>query len=231
VGVTTFYQEALLEAVLVATVIAAAFVFLGRVLWIEATLKDRLPNRISEQFLDEDTFEDDGVQWAVQVTGHDAATPLDAIVHLQNNVDAERVVSIRLKPQTPFMGGAETLRIAPIAPVTLPGAAEATVRIPFVASDTRPQKRIDAFVFVTAKGPPGTRNRRQRVGPGPRPVSRWLVLLAPLAGHFIFQRGGMRIALRSSGAASTSIELDPVTVELRGVNTTRELFDGVVQLP
>lgn len=230
-GVTTFYQEALLEAVLVATVIAASFVFLGRVLWLEATLKDRLPNRISEQFLDEDTFEDDGVQWAVQVTGNDAATPLDAIVHLQNNVDADRVVTIRLKAQTPFVGGGGTLRFAPIAPVNLPGAAEATVTIPFVASDTRQRKRIDAFVFVSAKGPPGTRNRRQRVGPGPRPVSRWLVLLAPLAGHLIFQRGGMRIALRSSGAASTSIELDSVTVELRCVSTKRELFDGVVQLP
>lgn len=231
VGVTTFYEEALLQAVLVATVIALAFAFLGHVLWLEMTLKDRIPNRISEQFLDEDTFEDDGVQWAVQVTGNDAATPLEAIVHLQNNIDAERVVTIRLRAQTPFVGGGETLRIAPIAPVKLPGASEATVTIPFVASDTRPRKRIDAFVFVEAKGSPGTRNRRQRVGPGPRPVSRWLVLLAPLAGHLIFQRGGMRIALRSSGAASTSLELDPVTVELRGVNTKRELFDGVVQLP
>lgn len=231
IGVMTFHEEALGAALSVVVVSTFCVLVLVRALWLEYHVDDRLPNHISEQFLDEETFEDDGVQWAVQCTGNDAATPLHAIVHLQNNIDAHRTVTIRVRAETPFVGGSGTLRIAPIAPVQLPPAAEATVTVPFVASETKPRKRIDAYVSVSAKGPPGERNRRQRVGPGPRPIPRWLVVLSPLAGHFIFQRGGMRIALRSSGAASTYVQLEPVVVDLRGVETARELFGGVIRLP
>src|SRR5690606_15605439 len=136
---------------------------------------------LSERFLDDDNFEDHGVQWVVQCDGHDAATPLNAIIHLQNNIDADRVVKIRFDVQTPYAGGSKTLRFSPIEAVALPAAAEATITIPFIASETKPRKKIDAYVYVSVSGPSGVRNRRQRANAGPRPSSRWLAVFAIFA--------------------------------------------------
>jgi hypothetical protein len=197
------------------------------VLWAEHRFADRLPNSLSERFLDEQTFEDDGVQWAVESTGIDATAPVFALFYLQNNIDCLRSVTIRLQPEAGFFGGRDSIRWSPIPAVTLPPAAEATIRVPLVASETRPRSKIDVFVSVSAKGPHGPRNRRQRVGPGPRRTSRWLALLAPLAGQFIRDRGGMRIALRSSGAASTDVPLEPTTVQVRQ-QPAPALFGGAI---
>ncbi len=227
--VVLFDDESRLPALLVVLSLFALLAFLITVLWREFRFEDRIPNHLLGRFLEEDNHEDDGVQWVVECTGNDAATPLVAVLHLQNNIDAERTVTLAFRPETPFAGGRRSIRFAALDPVVLPAAAEATVHVPFVAAETRPRKKIDVYVCVSAKGPAGPRNRRQRVGPGPRPYSRWLVFFALFAGKFLFSRGGLRIPLRSSGAASTDIELPPMRVELTRLPEEAAPFGSAVE--
>lgn len=225
-SVAAWFQGERLPALVVAALCLVLLALLSAVLWRDYRMTDQLPNRLSERFLDEDSFEDDGVQWVVQCTGHDASTPLAAIVYLQNNLNVERTVRVRFRTETPFAGGGRALRFAPTHPVVLPPAAEATVTIPFVAADERPRAKISAYVYVDGRGAHGRRLRRQRVRAGPRPTARIIVLLCNLTGHLTFNRGGVRIALRSSGAASRDIELPPMTAEVIDVRPEPVLFGG-----
>jgi hypothetical protein len=81
----------------------------------------------------------------------------------------------------------------------LPAHAEGGGRIGFgiAPSDS---KRV--YATVDAKGPPGPRNRGWRAPAGPRPLSKWLVVLGPLGGVFVWRRGGVFVTVSSSGGGA-----------------------------
>jgi hypothetical protein len=165
---------------------------LGRVIWQEYRFEDRLPSWLDERFPDALAFEDDGVQWLVEAAD---TNPIRVHVFLQNNVDAVRCVSVRLKDESGFALRSGALSLPEVSAIELPPRARATLTVSCRWNSANTSGKARLYCFVRASGPPGPRNRRQRKTPGPKPIPTWLVLLGPLGGIFIWRRGGVFLTL------------------------------------
>lgn len=163
--------------------------------WREYRFVDLLPSWLDGTFPEASMFEEDGVQWAFgRGVGPDEAP--DVQFHLQNNVDAARTVELRLLEESGVLSRSGALLLpAPFA-VELPPRAHATVTLPLAWAPLHKAKKVQLYFFVDARGAAAPRNRRQRGPRGPRPTSKWIVVLGPLAGHFTLQRGGIHLVLQ-----------------------------------
>jgi len=183
-----------------AVALAGAFVALafaswfGSVLWREYRFKDLLPSWLDEQLPGAPMFEDDGVQWTFRRSESPDEAP-EVQVHLQNNIEAPRTVSLRLKDESGFAMRSGALLLPGTLDVQLPPRAHAIVSLPFRWHPRHTAKKVQLYCFVNASGPPAPRNRRRLGPPGPRPTPTWLVVLGPLAGHFTLNRGGVHVAV------------------------------------
>jgi hypothetical protein len=202
--VALFDGAARVKALGLFTATLLAVGFLGRVLWEERHLVDLLPHWLLAKFSRDAIFEDDGVQWAIQRTGADVGLGASVVVYLQNNIDAQRDVTLRLRDESGFWlrSGRITFPIA--EPVVLPPRAHAVVTIPLIPTTDRALGKVRVYVMLDAGGPAGPRNRGWRAPTGPRPLSKWLVALGPLGGVFIWRRGGVFVSLISSGGFPSS---------------------------
>jgi hypothetical protein len=203
-----------LKALGVTLLCAGLGAFLGIALWRELHRVDGLPHNLAARFPADSVFEDDGVEWALEALNDDVAERSFVRIQLQNNVDAERIVTLRLRDELPKSGRRGTLRFGRLEPIRLPAAADATVFVPVVANERTARDAIRVYAELNATGPSGPRNRRKRADSGPRPLSRIWVVLGALTGHWIFKRGGVFITVRSSGTSITDQALPAAEVRI-----------------
>jgi hypothetical protein len=187
--------------------------WLAVVLWREAHFVELLPDWLHTVLAKDQVYEDDGVQWGVQSFGTDLSRGVTTRILLQNNIEAERVVCVRLRDETGPLSRHGRARLSAVEPVRLAPRAQVVVTVSANAADERPIKGLQLFVLVTATGHTAPRNRRLRAEPGPHPTPRWLIVLAPLGGHLITERGGMYLPLCASGGPPTVQGLAVATVE------------------
>jgi hypothetical protein len=173
--------------------------WLGLVLWREARFKELRPDWLGSQFHSGALFEDDGLEWALSCDGSDLSRGTTLKIYLQNNVEAERLVQLRLRDEHGPLSRRGKLLFSKTAPVALVAGAHAVVSVSVAAKDERPIEGVKLFVEVEAKGPTAPRNRRRRSHPGPRRVPRWMVLIGPLVGLLVLRRGGVFVSVFASG--------------------------------
>mgnify|MGYP000983693301 CR=1 FL=1 len=201
------------QAAMVLGASAVVTLWLARVLWQETRLRDLLPDWISTQVGAGQFFEDDGVQWAMRAENTDLSKGVLLQILLQNNLEVERRVRIRLRDEAGWLSSSGHLAMSKLEPVTLPPRGQGSLRVELRAKGAKPLQGVRVYASVDATGPAGARNRRRRASPGARPISRWLVLLAPFVGHIVFKRGGVYLTLEANGGTPTPLSLTEATMQ------------------
>jgi len=196
-----FTGSARLTALIACAMLLVPVLCLVHVVWNKRHLVDLLPNWLLTRFAREDIFEDDGVAWALEHSGNDVAKGCHISVYLQNNIEAERTVYLRVWDESGFWLRPGKIRIPDLSPVTLLPRAHAVITLIVVPATNEVRKKIRIYAAVDAHGAAATRNRGWRARPGPRPISKWLVVLGPIAGELIRERGGVFLTVESSGTS------------------------------
>jgi len=199
-----FSGPARLTALIVCAVLLVPVLFLARVVWQERHLVDLLPNWLLTRFARKDIFEDDGVAWTLEHSGTDVAEGCHISIYLQNNIEAERTVHLRLWDESGFWQRPGKIRFPELRPITLLPRAHAIITVSVAPATDEVLKKIRIYAALDAHGAAAARNRGWRARPGPRPISKLLVVLGPIAGEIIRERGGVFLAVESSGTSHTA---------------------------
>jgi hypothetical protein len=196
---------------------------LALVLYREWRLPEQVPGWLITKFARENLFEDDGVEWATQPVGVDVAKGAALRIYLQNNIDAEREVSLTLRDEAGWLCRSGTILFPPIDRVRLSPRAHAVVTVPLFAATARAFKGVRIYVLIDVRGEPGARNRRRIAGAGPRPIAKWIAVLGIFAGTIVWRRGGLFVAVSSSGCAQPGVVREAVRVEVVSAGLPRPL--------
>jgi len=165
-------------------------------LWWQARARPSidLPDVLGDQFPADSIYEEEGVQWAIDVHGEDLTEDAQAILTLQSCVDAERTCKIAFLRERPTQRA--YFRVNPTS-IVLPAGDVIEVTYPIFATE-HSAKQFWVYVEVGVSGKAGVRNRSVRRQRAKRRVNVPEMLLFLLIGQLRWG-GGLRLSFRSQG--------------------------------
>ena len=151
--------------------------------------KDAVPNVLRQRFQDHEIFELQDVQFSFTRNYRVGAVnrPASACIHVQNCLDEERTVRVRLVDKAALFSGVGRLIFVQPDPVRLGPGEVGEVTIPVRASDDA-RGELDLYWSAKISGARGRRLRKWRAQGVPPRIPPWLTLAM---GGFAFLFGGL----------------------------------------